>query len=258
MGLRRHGSHRRRLTGKPTPSLDSTLATTTSGEALLAASDRTKDRRNLIAGGVAAALIAVGAYGAVNAGTGKQEAEVRADSAKQQTVSLAIQIERECEAGRLTGVICSNAARAKADPIPGPRGPEGPIGPAGADGVGIPGPPGAPGADGRDGQTGLTGPPGPEGDPGVDGSDGAPGSDGDSITGPTGPPGPAGPAGPPGAAGTDGNPGPAGAPGEPPAAWTFTNPDGVAYTCTRSNTDDTAPTYTCNPNTASEGEPDES
>lgn len=60
--------------------------------------------------------------------------------------------------------------------------------------------------------------------------------------------GPAGPAGPSGADGPSGPPGPtgpSGAPGKPPAGWTYTDRLGLQHTCTRSNTDDSAPTYNC-------------
>lgn len=245
MILRRPGSHRRRLwrTGKqPTPTSKLAAANPIGGEALLAARDRVKNRRNIAAGTIAALLVIAVAWGAVAAGSGKEDAEAQRDSAVGQVVSLADQIQDECAAGRLAGPICSDAARAKADPVPGPRGPAGDEGPAGP-----PGPPGPRGSDGDPGPPGLTGPPGPQGDPGEAGTDGAPGADGspgDSITGPTGPAGPPGPVGPPGPAGPSG---PAGGNGSPPAAWTFTDADGVTYTCTRSNSDDTAPTYSCAP-----------
>lgn len=280
MPPRPHGSHRRNIwrTGKSKPTPTSKLAATNpeqGGEALLAARDRIKNRRNIAAGGIAAVLAVVIAYGATVTGNSKDDAEAQRDSATQQVVSLADQIQAECAVGRLAGPICSNAARAKVDPTPGPRGPAGDIGASG--------PAGMPGEPGRGGGPGLTGPPGPEGDDGTPGSSGAPGSDGaagsdgppgaagndgDTITGPQGPTGPAGPAGPQGPAGPAGPVGPAGpagpagsggpdggtgTPGSPPAAWTFTDTTGTTYTCTRSNTDDTAPTYSCAPPAAEEG-----
>ena len=263
MPPRPHGSHRRSIwrTGKP-PTPTSKLAATNpaqGGEALLAARDRIKNRRNIAAGGAAGLLAIVIAWGAVVATTEKTDVEAQRDSATQQVVSLADQIQAECSTGRLTGLICANAARAKVDPVPGPRGPAGDAGPAG--------PAGTAGVPGDNGQPGLTGPPGPEGDPGSDGQPGLvgppgeTGNPGDTVTGPQGPtgpagpagePGPAGPVGPPGGSGADGGPG---TPGAPPAAWTFTDGDGVTYTCTRSNSDDTAPTYSCAPPTpADDGE----
>lgn len=251
MILRRPGSHRRKLwpTGKqPTPTSKLAAANPIGGEALLAARDRVKNRRNIIAGTIAGILAVAVVWGAVAAGSGKEDAEAQRDSAVGQVVSLADQIQDECAAGRLAGPICSDAARAKADPVPGPRGPEGVAGPPGRAG-----PAGVAGADGDPGPPGLTGPPGPEGpegppgDPGSDGVPGSPGAPGDSVTGPAGPAGPPGPVGPAGEPGPAGPPGAAGTSGSPPAAWTFTDGDGVTYTCTRSNSDDTAPTYSCNP-----------
>jgi hypothetical protein len=95
-----------------------------------------------------------------------------------------------------------------------------------------PGPTGAPGVNGSDGAPGKDGAPGPAGQ---DGKDGAPGAQG-----------PAGPVGPAGVAGQDGKDGKDGRDGAPPASWTWTDPQGVSYTCTEdSGTDPAAPHYTC-------------
>ena len=59
------------------------------------------------------------------------------------------------------------------------------------------------------------------------------------CAGPPGPSGAVGPQGPTGAAGESG------APGAPPAGWTYRDALGLQHTCTRSNTDNSAPTYSC-------------
>lgn len=113
---------------------------------------------------------------------------------------------------------------------PGARGPEGPRGPAG-----------------QDGQDGKPGPRGPEGPIGPEGPEGDPGTNGAAVQGPKGDPGETGPAGPQGPAGEPGTD------GEPPSSWTWTDPgtglpgDEVTYICTRTNEDDSAPTYSCSP-----------
>jgi len=108
-------------------------------------------------------------------------------------------------------------AGTSASPVPGPSGPAGRAGSPGADST-VPGPTGAAGAPGADSTV-----PGPKGDQGVAGVDGAPGKDG-----------------------TDGAPGKDGTNGSPPAGWTYTDPSGVAYTCSpAAGFDPTAPRYTC-------------
>ncbi|MFD6080742.1 hypothetical protein ACFWG5_34765 [Streptomyces hydrogenans] len=145
--------------------------------------------------------------------------------------------------------------------VTGPQGPQGPEGPTGPTG-----PPGRPGASGPPGPT-PTAIPGPSGAPGADstvpgpaGADGATGPVGPA--GPTGPAGPVGPAGAPGKDGTDGLAGQDGAPGKdgadgrPPASWTYTDPQGVTYTCTpASGFDPAAPRYTCAPAADAPGTP---
>jgi hypothetical protein len=115
--------------------------------------------------------------------------------------------------------------------------------------AGVPGPPGANGAQGAQGPEGPPGPPGPKGDPGPAGPMGPNGSNGqsgaDGATGAAGPSGAQGPAGPTGAQGAPGPAGPAGADGKPPAGWSWTDRLGTTYTCTRNNSDDTNPTYSC-------------
>jgi hypothetical protein len=116
----------------------------------------------------------------------------------------------------------SGKAGAAASPEPGPTGPRGVAGSPGADST-VPGPSGAQGLPGADSTV-----PGPQGDQGVAGVAGAAGKDGTN--------------------GTDGRDGTDGTPGQPPAGWTYTDPAGVAYTCSPvDNFDTTAPRYTCSP-----------
>lgn len=162
---------------------------------------------------------------------------------------LASQVQDECQKGTWKGnpAACSQANQVQAAPtpvaIPGDQGPPG-----------EPGPQGKEGARGMAGPGGPTGPSGAPGEPGSNGVNGNPGTDGSNgengAQGEPGPTGPQGPPGPPGANGSDGDPGPAGmngAPGSngsPPAGWTWTDLTGT-HTCTRTNTDDSAPTYGC-------------
>jgi hypothetical protein len=140
-----------------------------------------------------------------------------------------------------------------AKPVAGPPGSRGEPGPTA---VGPTGPAGAPGAAGSPGAAaspvpGPSGPEGPQGIPGADstvpgpaGEAGAPGAD--STV-----PGPAGPQGDPGAAGRDGDDGKDGKDGQPPAGWTYTDPAGIAYTCSPAGDfDPSAPRYTCTVDTA--------
>lgn len=175
--------------------------------------------------------------------------------------SLADQVIAACNAGgtaaeQLDAIgACSRARQIQSTPGPagatGDRGPMGPVGPAGPQGI--------PGQTGRPGNTGNTGATGATGSPGVAGRDGATGATGsqgqpgqDGQTGAVGPAGPAGKDGQDGAPGPVGPAGPAGPPGQngsdgkPPTSWTFTYL-GVTYTCTRNNTDDSSPTYSCTP-----------
>jgi Collagen triple helix repeat (20 copies) len=154
---------------------------------------------------------------------------------------LASQVKAECarggEVAKQLGALCQQAANLEhAPPAQGPtgeRGLQGPIGPQGPEGP--------------TGVTGPSGPPGPIGNTGPVGDTGAKGSDGQSgAQGPAGPKGDTGPAGPTGPKGEPGDPGAKGADGKPPAGWTWKDPiTGFSYACTRSNTDDNAPTYTC-------------
>ncbi|MFI0929639.1 collagen-like protein [Streptomyces sp. NPDC021012] len=133
--------------------------------------------------------------------------------------------------------------------ITGPEGPAGPTGPPGDPGPS--GPPG-PAATGKPGPSGQPGPSGPPGSAGADST--VPGPIG--PVGPTGPAGPAGPAGTPGKDGTDGAPGRDGTDGRPPAGWTYTDPQGVTYTCTPApGFDPAAPRYTCTPTTVPDTPP---
>lgn len=140
-------------------------------------------------------------------------------------------------------------------PIPGPKGDKGDKGDPGID---APSP--SPGPSGPAGRPGINGAPGRDGADGIDGIDGV-----DGMVGPSGPPGPAGPPGPPGSRGEpgepgkdgedgsdgqDGAPGRDGTDGRPPAGWTYTDPQGVTYTCTpATGFDPAAPRYTCTPTT---------
>lgn len=111
-------------------------------------------------------------------------------------------------------------------PIPGPKGDKGEKGDPGA---AAPSP--SPGPSGPTGRPGATGAPGRDG---IDGADGAPGRDGVDGTN--------GQDGAPGRDGTNG------ADGRPPAGWTYTDPQGVTYTCTpATGFDPAAPRYTCTP-----------
>lgn len=134
-------------------------------------------------------------------------------------------------------------------PIPGPKGDKGE---KGDPGINAPSP--SPGPSGPAGRAGV------DGTPGQNGTDGAIGPAG--PTGPAGPVGPAGPAGAPGengapgAAGQDGTDGKNGADGRPPAGWTYTDPQGVTYTCTpAAGFDPAAPRYTCTPTAGLPGTP---
>jgi Collagen triple helix repeat (20 copies) len=123
----------------------------------------------------------------------------------------------------------------------GPPGPQGPPGIQGKQGLpgnsprcllepsrcvgaaGTNGKDGVDGADGKDGTNGLDGKDGLNGKDGADGKDGTNGVDGKD-----------------GANGKDGEPGP------PPTSWTWTDTQGVTYTCTR---DGDTLNYTCAPTT---------
>ncbi|MFB7359658.1 collagen-like protein [Streptomyces gardneri] len=143
-------------------------------------------------------------------------------------------------------------------PIPGPKGDKGDKGDPGTN---APSP--SPGPSGPTGRPGINGAPGRDGANGTDGVDGTAGPAGPvGPVGPTGPAGPAGPTGPPGTPGKDGaagedgsdgqngTPGKDGADGRPPAGWTYTDPQGVTYTCTPTTPFDPAtPRYTCTPTT---------
>lgn len=185
---------------------------------------RAQPRWLILAAVAAAILFLVGSFLVAQAGRDAAEVETgvvtdQRDATADRAVGLAQQIQVECAAGRLDGVICADAGRVAADPVAGPAGP--------------PGQPGSPGVAGIPGPAGL---PGPEGDPGPPGADGDTGPPGESIQGPPGATG---------QDGTDGAPGPAGADGSPAAAYTETFPDGSTRTCIRDGGDDTAPRYSC-------------
>ncbi len=107
---------------------------------------------------------------------------------------------------------------------PGNRGDIGPSGPAGP--VGPVGPTGKTGATGKPGATGTPGPTGASGASGVPGATGASGAAGKD--------------------GTDGTDGKNGSSGNPPAGWTWTDPNGVKYSCEPvGDFDSSAPRYSC-------------
>jgi collagen triple helix repeat protein len=174
------------------------------------------------------------------------------NDAENTTADLANRITSACESGGDAAVelervgACHAAEQA---PPPGPAGdpgPEGAQGPSGYPGPsGPPGPPGPKGDPGPAGAPGLLGSAGPPGEPGANGPAGETGGQG--VAGPpgdTGPPGAACTPDIPGCQGEQGPVGPAGQNGKPPVSWTYTDLLGK-HTCTRDNTDDAAPTYTC-------------
>lgn len=103
------------------------------------------------------------------------------------------------------------------------------------------------GDQGERGYTGDQGAPGVQGERGFTGNTGERGEPG--TIGPKGDAGDKGEKGDPGAKGEPGAQGPKGDEGQngaPPASWTWKDPlTQVTYTCVRSNTDNTAPTYSC-------------
>jgi hypothetical protein len=127
----------------------------------------------------------------------------------------------------------------------------GPPGSRGDPGQSVTGPRGAQGEPGPIGPTGPVGPIGPTGQTGTPGlsATGAPGTAGQPGTvGAKGDIGPTGPPGTPGKDGADGAPGKNGTDGRPPAGWTYTDPQGVQYTCTPvDGFDPNAPRYKCTP-----------
>lgn len=153
----------------------------------------------LMAGLTAAAVL----LGAFYWGT---RANVRADVASSNALTLAEQVKQACSTGQLViddRNLCAKAeeiSQAPAVQVAGPPGPKGDKGETGAPG--------------RDSTV-----PGPKGDPGDDGADGAPGAD-STVPGPVGlagadstVPGPKGDPGGPGPKGDKGDAGPPGTPG---------------------------------------------
>lgn len=147
--------------------------------------------------------------------------------------SLADQVAQACSQNHslalAQGLNCGQANDVKqngAAVINGPKGDKGDKGDRGDDGTSIQGPPGAEGKQGIPGES-------IKGDKGAD----------STVVGPAGSNGKDGKDGKDGVNGTNGV---NGANGMPAASWQWTDPSGVTYTCTRNNTDDTAPTYVCN------------
>lgn len=136
---------------------------------------------------VAVALLALTAVAAATLVRGQAvTVQQQRDTAVAETVSLAEQIQAECDTGRLAGSVCGRADEIVAQPVVGERGPTGPTGR-----TGDPGPIGPAGADST-----VPGPSGPAGAAGQVGADGVDGADGEP--GPSGPQGPPGPSCPPG------------------------------------------------------------
>lgn len=152
------------------------------------------------------------------------------DATAGQAKTLASQISEACAdsdaKSSLPSGLCSQAERVKIAPIPGIPGATGP--------QGVPGEPGIAGTPGEPGTAGTPGEPGTAGAQGIQG-----------VQGPQGVQGAQGDTGPPGAQG------PAGAPGQPPAEFIFPSSSPLEnIRCTRSNADDSFPTYTCVSETA--------
>lgn len=221
------------------------------------------------------------------------------DAAAGQAQSLAEQIRAACSSGDLAGPVCEQAERVATTPVPpapGPTGPEGQPGPgpsvdqiqaavavyllahpppagraptpaevAAAVASFLTANPPAPGRAPTAEEiasavaTYFDRNPPPAGEPGRNGRDGEPGraptaaeirAAVDQYLAENPPP-----------SGEQGPEGPAGPPGVPPASFTM-SVDGQTHTCSRTNTDDTAPTYTCSApagpgeNDETEGEPD--
>ncbi len=192
---------------------------------------RPQPRWVLIAVVVAAVLFLAGSFLVAQFGKDAAETQTTAvegerdvvtgqrDATAARAAGLAQQIQVECAAGTLDGLICDEAGRVVADPVAGPAGPPG-----------SPGLPGAPGIQGRPGE------------PGTPGLPGEPGPAGESIQGPAGENGADGAPGEDGADGADGAPG---MDGSPAASYTETFPDGSTRTCVRDGGEDTAPRYRC-------------
>lgn len=105
---------------------------------------------------------------------------------------------------------------------------------------------------GSTGESGSTGASGADGAAGVPGSPGADATDAqvtDAVAAycdaHSDCAGPAGATGAQGATGDTGATGATGPAGSPPQSWSWHDELGVLHTCTRSNTDDTAPAYSC-------------
>lgn len=189
------------------------------------------------------AALALGVLALLWAGYLQLQTRDRADTAQSSAVSsdnqakdLAAQVQVACAQGGSTavqlGAACQKAGEIRDQPPPPVPGAQGPIGP--------------PGAQGERGASGPVGERGEKGDVGEQGAQGQQGPSGEAGTaGPKGDTGPAGPAGKDGAQGAPGPSGVPGADGQPPTSWTWTDVLGVRHDCTRSNTNDRAPTYAC-------------
>lgn len=150
------------------------------------------------------------------------QTQVALDSTAAQASSLADQIKAECDAGRLAGPVCQQAAEVQQTPVPvpapiqgergadGARGPMGPQGRPGQDPPCLTEPAECRGADGTDGTDGQDGTDGADGKDGQDGTDGAPGRD-----------------------------------GSPAQTFVVNGADGSVMNCVRSGGEDTAPIYDC-------------
>lgn len=289
MILRQRGSHRPRLLawlpGRTPTTNVATLAERGlggNGDALLDAQDRRKNRRNLLAGGAAVLLIGMVTATTIYATNSKEDIEQdkqvvaeQRDTEAAKKESLASQILAECAARRLTGVICPNAAAAKADPpVSGgvtvePSSEA--LAAAVSDYLAANPPPAGPGPTQAQIAAAVTAallanPPAPGRAPTAD-------EIGDAVADylATNPPAAGDPGRPPttaeiadaveaylqdnpppkGDRGTDGDDGADGADGNPAQSQTFTTDDGRTFDCTRTaGSPDTAPAYACTQRTA--------
>lgn len=171
-----------------------------------------------------------------NAQYGAEQAQEKQNLAQAATDALCKSTDQTAAASET----CRNLEKAATEPTQGPQGVQGIQGIPGPQG--IQGPQGEAGPKGEKGDTGTAGVTGASGTNGADGTDstvpGPPGPQGEQ-----GPQGPMGPAGPAGADGTNGLNGTDGKEGPAPSSITFTDQDGITYTCTPNPPGST--TYAC-------------
>lgn len=185
---------------------------------------------------VGLALMILGASLAINLNffAEKRLAQGEAQTASEQTQALAEELADACKEGKVVRSIsgdnlCDKAENLAQTPASteGPQGAQGPRGLPGATGdIGATGPTGPTGATGKTGAKGDTGDTGLQGLQGLLGQIGPAGADG--ATGPQGPVGPIGPKGDTGATGPSGQDGDDGTSIE---SFSFTDQNGVKYSC---------------------------